>query len=61
MLYGYENKLFEQLKKLKEEYNLQGIKAEFEAEGSGFRDLVRLRKITLHANVKLFVKIAQFC
>ena len=35
-----------QLKRLNNEYGLCGIKAEFEAEGSSFRDLVRLRRIT---------------
>jgi pyruvate kinase len=43
---------------LKEEYSLQGIKAEFEAEGSSFRDLLRLRRITDRAGVRLYLKIA---
>jgi hypothetical protein len=45
------------LKKLKSEFNLCGIKAEFEAEGSSHADMVRLRNLTLNSNVKLFVKI----
>jgi len=52
-----ETHLYEQLCKLRAEYNLEGIKAEFEAEGSSFRDLVRLRRLTLSAGVKLFLKI----
>ncbi len=52
-----ETHLYEQLCKLRAEYNLEGIKAEFEAEGSSFRDLVRLRRLTLNAGVKLFLKI----
>lgn len=56
-MFGLEKKLFEQLTRLKEEYDLQGVKAEFEAEGSSFRDLVRLRRITDKLNVPLFLKI----
>jgi len=56
-MYKTEELLYEQLCKLKNEYNLQGIKAEFEAEGSTFRDLIRLRRLTLKAGVKLFLKI----
>ena len=52
-----EAHLYEQLCKLHTEYNLEGVKAEFEAEGSSFRDLVRLRRLTLKAGVKLFLKI----
>jgi hypothetical protein len=56
-MFGLEQKLFGQLNRLKEEYDLQGIKAEFEAEGSSFRDLVRLRRITDKLNVPLYLKI----
>lgn len=56
-MYGIENKLYEQLCKLRDEYNLQGIKAEFEAEGSSFRDLMRLRRLTSRADIKLYLKI----
>jgi len=56
-MFGIELKLYEQLCKLKNEYNLQGIKAEFEAEGSSFRDLMRLRRLTSKANIKLYIKI----
>ena len=41
-MFGLEKQLVEQLIILKENYGVQGIKAEFEAEGSGYQDLVRL-------------------
>ena len=56
-MFGLEQKLSDQLARLKEEYDLQGIKAEFEAEGSSFRDLVRLRRISDKLNVPLYLKI----
>lgn len=56
-MYKNEKLLLNQLLKLKDKYNILGIKAEFEAEGSSFRDLVRLRRITNIAGVKLFLKI----
>ena len=42
-MFGFEQQIFDQLIRLKEKYDLEGVKAEFEAEGSSFRDLVRLR------------------
>lgn len=56
-MFGLEQKLFDQLIRLKKEYDLQGIKAEFEAEGSSFRDLVRLRRIADQVGVPLYLKI----
>ena len=56
-MFGLEQKLFDQLIRLKENYDLQGIKAEFEAEGSSFRDLVRLRRITDKLDISLYLKI----
>ena len=56
-MFGLEQKLFDQLTLLKEKYDLQGIKAEFEAEGSSFRDMVRLRRITDKIDVPLHLKI----
>lgn len=56
-MFGIEEKLYEQLCNLRDNYELQGIKAEFEAEGSSFRDLMRLRRLTSKAGVKLFLKI----
>lgn len=52
-----EQKLLDQLFLMKEEYHIKGIKAEFEAEGTSYQDMVRLRRLTLQAGVKLFVKI----
>ena len=56
-MYGLEKKLYFQLCKLRDEFNLQGIKAEFEAEGSSFKDLVRLRRLTDKAGIKFYIKI----
>lgn len=56
-LFGLENRLFDKLAMMKEEYNLLGIKAEFEAEGSSFRDLVRLRRLTAKLDIPLILKI----
>ena len=49
--------MYEQLCNLKDNFDLQGVKAEFEAEGASFRDLIRLRRLTLKADVKLYLKI----
>ena len=51
------NKILSKLKNLKSNYNLQGIKAEYEAEGSSHNDILILRNITSVAKTKLFVKI----
>ena len=56
-MYKLENDMYQQLCKLRDEYDLQGIKVEFEAEGSSFRDLMRLRRLTSKAGVKLYLKI----
>ena len=56
-MFGFEQQIFDQLIRLKEKYDLEGIKAEFEAEGSSFRDLVRLRRITNKLNIPLYLKI----
>ncbi|MFA5142597.1 MAG: aldolase/citrate lyase family protein [Candidatus Omnitrophota bacterium] len=56
-MYKSEKALFAQLLNLKKNYGLKGIKAEFEAEGSSFRDIVRLRRMTAKAGVGLFLKI----
>jgi 4-hydroxy-2-oxoheptanedioate aldolase len=56
-MYKLENEMYKHLCVLKDEYNLQGVKAEFEAEGSSFRDLMRLRRLTSKAGVKLYLKI----
>ncbi len=56
-MFGIEKQLFEQLLILKDVYHVEGIKAEFEAEGATFNDLVRLRRLTEKAGVKLILKI----
>lgn len=56
-MYSIEKKVFEQLVMLKDKFNLQGIKAEFEAEGSTLRDIMRLRRLTDKADINLFLKI----
>lgn len=56
-MFKLESSMYQQLSKLRDEYDLQGIKAEFEAEGSSFRDLMRLRRLTSKAGVKLYLKI----
>ena len=52
-----EQKLEACLVRLKEEFGLYAVKAEFEAEGASFRDLVRLRRLTARHNVSLYLKI----
>ncbi len=56
-MFGIEKEVYEQILFLKENFRLEAIKAEFEAEGSSFNDLVRLRRLTSQAGVKLFLKI----
>jgi hypothetical protein len=50
--------LYKKLCELRDSYHIIAIKAEFEAEGSTFRDLVRLRSLTRKANVDLYLKIS---
>ncbi len=52
----YDAALSGQLDKLVKELKIKGIKAEFEAEGSVFRDIVRLRYLTSKHHVPLHVK-----
>ena len=56
-MFGIEKQLYNQLCNLRDNYSLDGIKAEFEAEGSSLEDLIRLRRITIKADVKLYLKI----
>jgi 4-hydroxy-2-oxoheptanedioate aldolase len=53
----YDMALSAQLEKLAKDLHIKGIKAEFEAEGSAFRDIVRLRHLTAQHRVPLHVKI----
>ena len=52
-----EQKLEACLMRLKEEFSLCAVKAEFEAEGASFHDLVRLRRLTARHNIPLYLKI----
>lgn len=52
-----EDQLKDQTKKLKDEFGIIGIKAEFEAEGSSYDDILRLRHLTNQNNLLLHVKI----
>jgi hypothetical protein len=54
--FNLEQKLSEQLLRLKE-LGLSAVKAEFEAEGASFRDLLRLRRFTAQQNISLYLKI----
>jgi len=54
--FNLEKKLSDQLARLKE-LGLFAVKAEFEAEGASFRDLLRLRRFTAEKNIPLYLKI----
>lgn len=43
--------------RLKEEFGLCAVKAEFEAEGASFRDIARLRRLTARHKILLYLKI----
>ena len=52
-----EHNLFKNLKILKKNFSIQGIKAEFEAEGSNQFDIYKLRSLTNKLGIKLYIKI----
>ncbi len=52
-----EKEMLDSMVLLKELYHIRGIKAEFEAEGASYQDMVRLRRLTLQAGVAFHVKI----
>ena len=54
--FDLEKKLSDQLVRLKE-LGICAVKAEFEAEGASFRDLLRLRRFTAEQNIPLHLKI----
>jgi len=54
--FDLEKKLSNQLVRLKE-LGICAVKAEFEAEGASFRDLLRLRRFTAEQNIPLHLKI----
>ena len=45
------------LKRLHDEHDIIGVKAEFEAEGSRINELVQLNEIVCRAQTHLFIKI----
>ena len=55
-MFKFEQKLVDQLKLLKEEFSLQAVKAEFEAEGSSLRDIARLRHVRVVSGFNIFIK-----
>ena len=56
-IFQLDKELASQLVRLREDFSLCAVKAEFEAEGASFRDLVRLRRITIQQGIPLYLKI----
>lgn len=56
-MFHYEKLMVVQLERLKSQFGIEGVKAEFEAEGSGFNDIARLRRTTASLGIPLHVKI----
>ena len=54
--FNLEKKLSNQLVRLKD-FGLCAVKAEFEAEGASFRDILRLRRFTAEQSIPLYLKI----
>jgi hypothetical protein len=52
-----ETELYNKLIVLRDVYHCEGIKSEFENEGSDYRDLILLRYLTAKAGLKLYIKI----
>lgn len=52
-----EREIISSLKYMKEEYDLVGIKGEFESEGAQLGELMRLKEITMAVGVDMVVKI----
>lgn len=52
-----EHSMYDTLKKLKEEYGILAVKAEFEAEGSRTDELVMLNEIVFRNDMNLYIKI----
>jgi hypothetical protein len=56
-VFRIRKKISGQLARLKADFGLCAVKAEFEAEGASFRDLVRLRRWTATQDIALHLKI----
>ena len=54
---GIKHDIVDSLKKLKQEYGVVSIKAEFEAEGSRKDELIMLRDFVETADLGLIIKI----
>ncbi len=52
-----EKKMVELLVELKEKYNVSGVKAEFEAEGTRVEEAMRLKEVSLKAGLGMNLKI----
>ena len=57
ILKDLEKNLYSHLLTLRDTYGCEGIKSEFENEGSDHRDLIFLRYLTAKAGLKMFIKI----
>jgi hypothetical protein len=56
-IFDLKRKIVDQFPFFKKRFGLGAVKAEFESEGSTFRDLIRLRRLTAQKNIPLFLKI----
>ncbi len=52
-----EKKMLSLLKEMKEKYNVSGVKAEFEAEGTRMEEAMRLKEIATRADLEVTIKI----
>jgi hypothetical protein len=52
-----ERKMLDMLKDLRENYNVFGVKAEFEGEGSRLDELMRLQELVVRAGIGITLKI----
>ena len=52
-----EKKMVDLLKQLKQEFHVSGVKAEFEAEGTRLEEAMRLKEISLKADLEMTIKI----
>jgi len=57
ILKDMEMNLYSHLIELRDTYGCEGIKSEFENEGSEYRDLILLRYLTAKTNLKMYIKI----